>query len=140
MRLQMPGKRRPAINVTSLIDVLVFIAYIFSRNHAIGRSNLRSKSNCPPWHTRKNAARETLYSQHIADGQMALDGQIVDQPTLRELLKQHAADIDESGGLILRADRQLSYGDVMSILDLAEVWESDGSPMPQRNPNRRIDE
>ena len=53
-----------------------------------------------------------------ADGQMALDGQIVDQPALRELLKQHAAEIDESGGLILRADRQLPYGDVMSILDL----------------------
>ena len=118
MRLQMPGKRRPAINVTSLIDVLfLLLTFFLVTTQFIDQSAL--KVELPAMAHAEKTQHARRYILNIsADGQMALDGQIVDQPTLRELLKQHAADIDESGGLILRADRQLPYGDVMSILDL----------------------
>ena len=53
-----------------------------------------------------------------ADGQMTLDGQAVNRERLRDLLTRQAADVDASGGLVLRADRHLPYGDVMAILDL----------------------
>ena len=118
MRLQMPLKRRPAINVTSLIDVLfLLLTFFLVTTQFIDQSALKVELPAMA-HAEKTHHAKRYILNISADGQMALDGQIVDQPTLRELLKQHVTDIDESGGLILRADRQLPYGDVMSILDL----------------------
>lgn len=118
MRLQMPLKRRPAINVTSLIDVLfLLLTFFLVTTQFVDQSALKVELPAMA-HAEKTQYAKRYILNISADGQMALDGQIVDQPTLRELLKQHAAEIDESGGLILRADRQLPYGEVMSILDL----------------------
>ncbi len=118
MRLQMPLKRRPAINVTSLIDVLfLLLTFFLVTTQFIDQSALKVELPAMAHAEKTQQARRYILNLS-ADGQMALDGQIVDQSTLRELLKQHAADVDKSGGLILRADRQLSYGNVMSILDL----------------------
>ena len=118
MRLQMPLKRRPAINVTSLIDVLfLLLTFFLVTTQFIDQSALKVELPAMAHAEKTQPARRYILNLS-ADGQMALDGQIVDQSTLRELLKQHVADVDKSGGLILRADRQLPYGNVMSILDL----------------------
>jgi biopolymer transport protein ExbD len=49
---------------------------------------------------------------------MMLDGEPVTFEILREKLAISASKIDQGGGLVLRADRRLPYGEVMRILDL----------------------
>ena len=52
------------------------------------------------------------------DGRMVYNGEAIASEDLKPLLSNSAGDVDASGGLILRADRGLPYGDVMGILDL----------------------
>ncbi len=118
MQLQTPLKRRPAVNVTSLIDVLfLLLTFFLVTTQFIDQAAL--KVELPTMaHSEKTQHVRRYILNLSADNQMTLDGRVVDLPTLRALLTRQAADIDASGGLVLRADRHLPYGDVMSILDL----------------------
>ena len=118
MRLQAPIKRRPAVNVTSLIDVLFLLLTFFLVTTQFADQSALKVELPAMAHSEKTQHLRRYILNVSADGQMALDGQVVDRERLRDLLARQAAEVDASGGLVLRADRHLPYGDVMSILDL----------------------
>ena len=118
MRLQTPPKRRPAVNVTSLIDVLfLLLTFFLVTTQFIDQSALKVELPAMA-HSEKTQHIRRYILNVSADGQMTLDGQAVNRERLRDLLTRQAAEVDASGGLVLRADRHLPYGDVMAILDL----------------------
>ena len=49
---------------------------------------------------------------------MVYNGEVVATDALKAALAKSSQDVDASGGLILRADQGLPYGDVMGILDI----------------------
>ncbi len=118
MRLQMPTSRRPAVNVTSLIDVLfLLLTFFLVTTQFVDQSALKIELPAMA-HSEETQHAKRFILNVSADGQMALDGKAIDMASLREALKAQASDVDASGGLVLRADRQLPYGEVMGILDL----------------------
>jgi biopolymer transport protein ExbD len=118
MRLQTAPPRRPTVNVTSLIDVLfLLLTFFLVTTQFVDQSAL--KIELPGMsHSEETQHVKRFILNVSADGQMTLDGKRIDMASLRETLKAQASDVDASGGLILRADRQLPYGEVMGILDL----------------------
>ena len=107
MRLQAPIKRRPAVNVTSLIDVLFLLLTFFLVTTQFA-DQAALKVELPAMaHSEKTQHLRRYVLNVSTDGQMALDGQVVDRESLRDLLARYAADVDASGGLVLRADRRL---------------------------------
>ena len=118
MRLLMPLKRRPAVNVTSLIDVLfLLLTFFLVSTQFIDQSALKVELPAMAHSERAQQARRFVLNMS-KDGQMALDGVPVDQGTLETLLKEKAAEIDASAGLFVRADHRLTLGNYMLIMDI----------------------
>jgi biopolymer transport protein ExbD len=51
-------------------------------------------------------------------GEMRYEGEAVDRESLRGRLGEGVAEINAGGGIVLRADRGASHGEVMAVLDL----------------------
>ena len=118
MKFQDTPRRRPNINITSLIDVLfLLLTFFIVTTTFIEQSAL--KVELP---SMKNADRVQHEKQFILnvskDGQMVFNGEATSTEALKTLLAESSTDVDASGGLILRADSGLPYGDVMGILDV----------------------
>ncbi len=118
MRLVHTSRRRPSINITSLIDVLfLLLTFFLVTTTFIEQSAL--KVELPSMQHTEQVRRERVFILNVtADGQMNYNGEGVDREVLQARLKGSAKDINAAGGLILRADRVLPYGEVMGILDL----------------------
>ena len=88
MRLLMPLKRRPAVNVTSLLDVLfLLLTFFLVSTQFIDQSALKVELPAMAHSERAQQARRFVLNMS-KDGQMALDGVPVDQGTLETLLKE----------------------------------------------------
>ena len=118
MRLQDKPKRKATINLTSLIDVLfLLLTFFLVSTTFIEQSAL--KIELPSMQNADRVRQERRFILNVSrDGQMVFNGEIVSPDVLKSLLAKSSADVDASGGLILRADKHLPYGDVMGILDL----------------------
>ena len=110
--------RKPSINITSLIDVLfLLLTFFLVTTTFIEQSAL--KVELPSMQHADRVQQEKRFILNVGrDGDMVYNGESIEEPALRTLLAESAADVDASGGLILRADRRLPYGDVMNILDI----------------------
>ncbi len=118
MRLQTPARRRPNINITSLIDVLfLLLTFFLVTTSFIEQSAL--KVELPSMQNADQVQRERNFVLNVSsDGKMAYNGEPVTEEVLQGILTSSSNEVDASGGLVLRADRALPYGDVMRILDL----------------------
>ena len=118
MRLVDAPRRRPTVNITSLIDVLfLLLTFFLVTTSFIEQSAL--KVELPSMQHTDQVRQERQFVLNVdASGAMNYGGQAVTREILREKLTALAQDVDAGGGLILRADRELPYGDVMEILDL----------------------
>ena len=118
MRFQDKPKRKATINLTSLIDVLfLLLTFFLVSTTFIEQSAL--KIELPSMQNADRVRQERRFILNVSrDGQMVFNGEIVSPDVLKSLLAKSSADVDASGGLILRADKHLPYGDVMGILDL----------------------
>jgi biopolymer transport protein ExbD len=118
MRITNSPRRRPTVNVTSLIDVMfLLLTFFLVTTQFMDQSAL--KVELPQMsHSEKVAHEKRFVLNAAADGAMMLDGEPVTFEILREKLAISASKIDQGGGLVLRADRRLPYGEVMRILDL----------------------
>ena len=118
MRFQDTPRRRPQINITSLIDVLfLLLTFFLVTTTFIEQSAL--KVELPSMQNSDRVQTEKRFILNVSkDGQMVYNGEVVGTEALKALLASSSSDVDASGGLILRADQSLPYGDVMGILDL----------------------
>ena len=118
MRFKDKPRRKPTINLTSLIDVLfLLLTFFLVTTTFIEQSAL--KVELPSMQNADRVQQERRFILNVSsDGQMVYNGEIVGASDLKALLAESSRDVDASGGLILRADQGLPYGDVMGIMDL----------------------
>lgn len=118
MRFQDTPKRRPNINITSLIDVLfLLLTFFLVTTTFIEQSAL--KVELPSMQNADRVQQEKRFILNVSkDGQMVFNGESTSIEALKPLLAGSSSDVDASGGLILRADTGLPYGEVMRILDI----------------------
>jgi len=118
MQLLDKPRRRPSINITSLIDVLfLLLTFFLVTTSFIEQSAL--KVELPSMQHSEQTEREKRFVLNLsADGRMNYNGRETDTEALRRELGEAVVEINASGGLVLRADRSLDYGDVVTVLDL----------------------
>ncbi len=110
-------KRRPSINITSLIDVMFLLLIFFMvsstfKQHA-GIDVALPKS--------ENASTQDVSSHEIIvdkSGRFYLDGEHVGAPELRTGLVQ-LLDEGDDGIFVLRADAEANFGKVLRAIDIA---------------------
>ena len=118
MQLQTQPPRRPAINVTSLIDVLfLLLTFFIVTTQFVDQAAM--KVELPKMkHAEQTQQNRKFVLDINADGVMRLDDMTVEETDLSGKLKELAGEIDKTGGLVLRADLKLSHGQVMKLYDL----------------------
>ena len=111
-------RRRPTINITSLIDVLfLLLTFFLVTTSFIEQSAL--KIELPSMQNSDMVQQERRFILDMgSNGEMIYDGVGVDKTSLVERLKDAIEEINSGGGLVLRADETIAHGDVMTILDL----------------------
>ena len=111
-------KRKVFINITSLIDVL-FLLLIFFMVSSTFLEKPGMDLELPDADTAVLKEVKDIVLQIDRDAQFFMNGEQVEQNALPELfLEQHK--INPGVSLILRADRRVSHGLVVSIMDLAK--------------------
>ena len=118
MKFQDTPRRRPNINITSLIDVLfLLLTFFIVTTTFIEQSAL--KVELPSMKNADRVQQEKRFILNVSkDGQMVFNGESTSTEALEALLAKSSTEVNASGGLILRADTGLPYGDVMGILDV----------------------
>ena len=118
MRFKDKPRRKATINLTSLIDVLfLLLTFFLVSTTFIEQSAL--KVELPSMRHADRVRQEKRFILNVSrDGQMFYNGEVVGSDDLKSLLTQSSEEVNASGGLVLRADKLLPYGDVIGILDL----------------------
>ena len=113
------AKRRPTINITSLIDVM-FLLLIFFMVSSTFKEELGIDISLPE---AESATSQEVSSHDISvdrDGNYYFGQQKVDERGLRELLTALLEE-DPDAQLVLRADKSASFGRVARVLDIARA-------------------
>lgn len=118
MHLVESSNRRPSINITSLIDVLfLLLTFFLITTNFIEQAAV--KIELPSMKNSERVIQEEEFVLNVnSNGQMTYNGESVSKATLVSDLTKKSKEINAGGGLVLRADRVLSHGKVMNVLDL----------------------
>ena len=118
MQLYQKPRRRPFINITSLIDVLfLLLTFFLVTTSFIEQSAL--KVELPSMENVDRVREPKRFVLDVAqDGRIHYDGETVERTALGDRLKTASNEINAAGGLVLRADRDLPHGEVMGVLDI----------------------
>ena len=111
-------RRKVSINVTSLIDVL-FLLLIFFMVSSTFAEQPRIKLELPQ---AASAEVERIGQWNLTitrDEKVFLNGEEIQRSQIIEALR-HEVEQDPEKALVLKADRQVSYGLFIEILDLAK--------------------
>ena len=102
------------VNVTSLVDVFLVVLILFMVTAPLLDSALQVE--LPELSTAEPAFGASVVILLDAEGSLAVDGEVLG---LRELIAKCRAAVaeDERARIFLRADRDVPYGFVMSVLD-----------------------
>ena len=119
MQLLNKKRRRVTINITSLIDVvlLLLIFFMVSTNF-IEQPGM--KLDLPDSETASSSAGNDLEVIVQSDGDIFLNGNAITIEELRLQFKQIAVESAEQS-LLLKADKSVTHGTVMEVMDIARV-------------------
>jgi biopolymer transport protein ExbD len=117
MELKNRLPRKVQIDITPLIDV-VFLLLIFLMVSSTFIEQPGIKIALPSATTAKSERVEDLVIMIADDGKIYLNKKLLDRSKLAEELKQAVADSPQKA-VILKADRKVSHGDVVTVMDLA---------------------
>lgn len=117
LNLRPRPRRRPVLNVTSLIDVL-FLLLIFLMVSSTFLEHPAIELDLPQASTSEPVRVDSVRLAIPEDGRLLLDGEEVGPAVLGERLREAAAGNPELL-LILQADRGSDYGRVIEALDAA---------------------
>jgi biopolymer transport protein TolR len=101
------------INVTSLVDVTLVLLIIFMITSPLMQIGI--EVNLPQASAKPLERRETLTITIRKDGTLSVGGDLVPLAGLNQSL-EHAKS-DGVKGVMIRADKQVPYGAVVSVLD-----------------------
>lgn len=110
-------RRRPVLNITSLIDVL-FLLLIFLMVSSTFLEHPAIELDLPQASTSEPVKVNSLRLAIPEDGRLMLEGDEVEPAALRQRLRQ-AAEENPELLLILEADQGADYGRVVEALDAA---------------------
>ncbi len=127
-----PRTRRPLINITPLVDVMLLLLIFFMATSTF--RDMRALDLQLPEAT--SGEKQTGHPIEIAlarDGEISFDGVAMDHDGLRAVL---AATIAENPDVqfVLRADKRVAYAHVVEILDLARKKGVDQLILPVTAP------
>jgi biopolymer transport protein ExbD len=111
------ARRRPVLNVTSLIDVL-FLLLIFLMVSSTFVEHPAIELDLPKASTSEPVKADSMRLTIPEDGRLILEGEEVQPAALTERLRE-AARANPELLLILEADRSADYGRVVEALDAA---------------------
>ena len=121
-------KRRPTINITSLIDVM-FLLLIFFMVSSTFKQDAAIDITLPQ---AESATAQELTAHEItvdAAGQAYLAGEAVDDDRLRAELTAILRG-DPNAPLVLRADEGADFGKVLRVIDIARGLEARNLVIP----------
>lgn len=110
-------RRRPVLNITSLIDVL-FLLLIFLMVSSTFLEHPAIELDLPQASTSEPVKVDSMRLAIPEDGRLLLEGEEVEPAALRDRLREAAGESPELL-LILEADRGADYGRVVEALDAA---------------------
>lgn len=118
MELQGGAKRKPTINVTSLIDVLfLLLTFFIVTTRFVEQSAL--KVELPETRNAERVQQMQPFVLNIAsDGAITFQDKAITENDLQAELARVSDEVEGAGGLVLRADLNLSHGQVMRLYDL----------------------
>jgi biopolymer transport protein ExbD len=116
MQIRERKRKRPIINITSLIDVM-FLLLIFFMVSTTFAEQPGIKLKLPSASTAEPSKLERLTLTIDKGGRMFLNDVPVKEKTLRAELKAAASKPDAT--LVLRADRDVPYGYVIRAMDIS---------------------
>jgi len=111
------GTSMSAINVTPLVDVMLVMLIIFMVTAPMMQSGIGV--NLPQAETRSTPAEEGLTLTITSDRYIHLQDQVINQFLLEDKLKEHFVG-QEKKVLFLKADQDLPYGFVITVIDIAK--------------------
>lgn len=117
LNLRPRPRRKPVVNITSLIDVL-FLLLIFLMVSSTFVEHPAIQLDLPRASTSEPVKVSSMRLSIPADGRLLLEGDEVEPAVLGERLRQ-AAEKNSDLLLILEADRRAGYGRVIEALDAA---------------------
>jgi len=116
MQFMTKTRKRIAINITSLVDVL-FLLLIFFIVSSTFLEQPGMKLDLPKT-TEKKVIQMEGYTLFItSDGSLYLNEEQVNSDNLMDKLKAIAPEVEEKG-LILKADEKIRYGLVVEVMDI----------------------
>jgi biopolymer transport protein ExbD len=116
MQIRERKKKRPSITITSLIDV-VFLLLVFFMVSTTFAEHPGIKLELPSASSAEPSKLEPLTLTIDSKGRMFLNDERVREDELRDRLKAAAKKPDAT--LILRADKAVPYGYVVSAMDIS---------------------
>ncbi|HOJ33419.1 MAG TPA: biopolymer transporter ExbD [Candidatus Hydrogenedentes bacterium] len=129
-------RRRPIINITSLIDVM-FLLVIFLTVSTTFREQLGIEIDLPEAATSEEHEKETPKEILITrEGEIFFGGQAVDENGLREALRGFVTQNPETP-IVLRADAKADFGPVVRALDIAREVGGTKLIIPTAQPEER---
>ena len=111
------GTSMSAINVTPLVDVMLVMLIIFMVTAPMMQSGIGV--NLPQAETRSTPAEEGLTLTITSDRYIHLQDQVINQFLLEDKLKEYFVG-QEKKVLFLKADQDLPYGFVITVIDIAK--------------------
>lgn len=111
-------RRKPSINITSLIDVL-FLLLIFFMVSSTFQEHPAIRLDLPQASTAEPSTTDALTLSITPDGTVYLDDEEVDRAELAVRLRGAVAG-DADVTLILKADTVVPYGTVIGVIDTAK--------------------
>ncbi len=117
MRLSEKKKKKPIINITSLIDVL-FLLLIFIMVSSTFLEEPGMKLDLPEAQSAEVGEKKEITIYITDAGEIFLNNDPVSLDQLRSVLDTLKADLQENG-LTLKADAQATHGLVVEVMDIA---------------------
>ncbi|MFC1502103.1 ExbD/TolR family protein [bacterium] len=116
MQFMTKTRKRIAINITSLVDVL-FLLLIFFIVSSTFLEQPGMKLDLPKTSEKKAIQMEGYTLFITLDGNLYLNEEQVNSDNLMDRLKAIAPEVEEKG-LILKADEKIRYGLVVEVMDI----------------------
>ncbi len=117
MRLSEKKKKKPIINITSLIDVL-FLLLIFIMVSSTFLEEPGMKLDLPEAQSAEVGEKKEITIYITDAGEIFLNNDPVSLDQLKSVLDTLKADLQENG-LTLKADAQATHGLVVEVMDIA---------------------
>lgn len=116
MQIRPRKRKRPVINITSLIDVM-FLLLIFFMVSTTFAEHPGIKLELPTASTAEPSKLEPLTLAIDKEGRMFLNEAPIEERALRENLETAGRKLDST--LVLKADRNVPYGYVIRAMDIS---------------------